>query len=110
MENLLRTLKKYGVFDNEEQKVGGIAQKAIDQGFDILSEPQKRVLAPFTEMACTGSTDPGGYHNNCAKILRDTDLVDAIESSDDGLDGIQCEDCRSEDYDYQEQWARIERE
>ncbi|MCD9507943.1 hypothetical protein [Photobacterium phosphoreum] len=110
MEQLLRTLKDYGAFDNEEQKVSGIAQLAIDNGFDNLSKLQQKVLAPFIEMACTGSTNPGGHHNNCDNIISGTDLVDAIELSDDGLDGIQCDNCRSDDGYYQHQQDRLDKE
>lgn len=110
METLLRTLKEHDAFCNEDQKVGGIAQLAIDNGFDTLSPAQKKVLSPFIEMKCSGSTDPGGYHNGCENILCGGNLVEAIELSEDGLDGIQCDDCRSDDGFYQHQWERMEKE
>lgn len=110
MEKLLGILKAHDAFTDEDQKVGGIAQRAIDYGFDTLSEAQKDVLEPFLEMECSGSTDPGGYHNGCEKMISGDDLVEAIELSEDGLEGIQCEDCRADDSYYQHQWERIEKE
>lgn len=110
MENLIRTLIEHSAFDNEESKVNGIAQLAVDKGYDSLSILQKRVLTPFLTKQCTGSTDPGGYHNNCQQTLSGSDLIEAIELSDDGLNGIQCENCRSDDDYYQHQWEQIERE
>ncbi|EJX1285179.1 hypothetical protein ACT0HP_003563 [Vibrio parahaemolyticus] len=110
MEALLRTLQEHGAFDNQAQMVGGIAQRAIDNGFDSLSEAQKQVLEPFIEMNCTGVTDPGGHHNGCDKLIPSEDLAQAIELSEDGIEGVQCEDCRDEAGFYQHQWERIERE
>lgn len=110
MEHLLRTLQQHDAFDGQDQKVGGIAQLAIDNGYDTLSIAQQRVLAPFIEMNCTGVTDPGGHHNECNQVISSEDLAQAIELSEDGMDGVQCEDCRNEAGYYQHQWERIERE
>ena len=110
MENVLRVLVDHGAFDNEESKVSGIAQLAIDRGYESLSVLQKRVLEPFLTMSCTGTTDPGGHHNDCEQTLSGEDLIDAIELSDDGLEGMKCDSCRSDDDFYQHQWERIEQE
>lgn len=110
MERLLRTLQEHGAFDDQDQMVGGIAQRAIDNGYDTLSVAQQRVLAPFIEMDCTGVTDPGGNHNGCNQVISSEDLAQAIELSEDGIGGVQCEDCRDEAGFHQYQWERIERE
>ncbi|WP_160295400.1 hypothetical protein [Photobacterium angustum] len=42
-EKVLEALLERDAFDNEEQKVGGIAKLAIDKGFDSLSHAQRNV-------------------------------------------------------------------
>ena len=65
-EQILNYLLEHGVLDNEEQKVTGIAQLAVDNGFISLTAKQKAVIAPWLSANCSGSTDPGGYHNGCS--------------------------------------------
>ena len=110
METLLKTLMEHDAFHSAQPKVSGIAQRGIDFGFDSLSDAQKRVLSPYTTMTCTGSVDPGGHHNKCDVQLSGQDLTDAIELSDDGLDGVQCESCRADDDYYEYQWNKIKDE
>ncbi|KPL99504.1 hypothetical protein [Vibrio splendidus] len=105
-EKLLAALLERGVFDNEEQKVGGIAQLAIDTSFDSLSHAQKYVLSPWLSQHCTGSTDPGGYHNDCSAELDGDDLLEAIELADD-VECLQCDSCRNEDSNYAHQYEKL---
>ncbi|MEN3753737.1 hypothetical protein ABC733_17180 [Mangrovibacter sp. SLW1] len=46
-EQILAEQLGNGTFDNEDQMVSGIAQRAIDNGWDNLSDRQKAVLQPF---------------------------------------------------------------
>ena len=108
MEQLLVTLIKFDAFCNAGSMVEGIAKRAIDEGYETLSVKQKAVLTPFLSKMCSGSTDPGGYHNGCEKMLSDGDLVEAYELSEGGE--LQCEDCRSEDASYEHEWEKFSRD
>ncbi|MCG9691316.1 hypothetical protein L1D55_06020 [Vibrio sp. Isolate22] len=105
-EKVLEALLERGAFDNEEQKVGGIAQLAIDTSFDRLSDARKHVLLPWLSQHCSGSTDPGGYHNNCSTELEGNELLEAIELADD-IECLQCESCRSDDSYYSHQYSKL---
>lgn len=105
-EKVLEALLERDAFDNEEQKVGGIAKLAIDKGFDSLSHAQRHVLSPWLSQHCTGSTDPGGHHNDCSAELDGGDLLEAIELADD-IECLQCESCRSDDSYYSHQYSKL---
>ena len=105
-EKLLAALLERGVFDNEEQKVSGIAKLAIEKSFDSLSHAQKYVLSPWLSQHCTGSTDPGGHHNGCCVELDGDELLEAIELADD-IECLQCDSCRNEDSDYAHQYEKL---
>ncbi|MGE8294509.1 MAG: hypothetical protein ACN6PH_03085 [Pseudomonas sp.] len=108
-EKVLEALLKNGTMDEEEQKVRGIAQLAVDRGFDALSAAQQRVLEPFLSTPCSGVEDPGGYHNECPRDLEGEDLVEAIEQSV-FYGSVLCENCRDETDRYANEWARIQAE
>lgn len=95
IESILSHQLEQDVFADQDQKVAGIAQAAIDKGFDTLSELQKKVLAPFLTQPCSGHTDPGDHHNNCEATLEGQALLDAYEEADDP-ESLQCEHCRTE--------------
>ncbi|WP_345874551.1 hypothetical protein [Shewanella algae] len=101
-ERILGKLIELGRFDNEEQKVSGIAQHAIDKGYDSLSGAQKRVLAPFLTQLCEGVRDPGGYHNDCQTPLSNNDYLEALKESA-WRHATLCEKCRYEADDYEQQ-------
>jgi hypothetical protein len=95
IKRILAKQLEMGVFANEEQKVSGIAQLALDKGFDNLSELQKRVLQPFLTQPCSGHINPGGHHNECEATLESEELLEAYEEADDP-EFLQCERCRTE--------------
>lgn len=68
------------VFANEDQKVSGIAQRAVDHGYDALSPVQKHVLSPFMSHGCDGVENPGGHHNDCENLLTGSELESAYEN------------------------------
>lgn len=105
-EQILNHLLEHGILDNEEQKVSGIAQLAVDEGFTSLSHAQKAVVTPWLSANCSGSTDPGGYHNGCSVELSGDELVEALELADD-YESIQCESCRNADSGYAEQYSKF---
>jgi len=105
LEKLLET----GSLDNEDAKVRGIAQLAVDKGFDHLSEPQKKVLRPHLTKSCEGVTDPGGYHNDCQAELEGNELAAALESQA-YYGSLLCEKCIDESEQYAREWERIDRE
>lgn len=82
-------------FHNEDGKVKGIAQRAVDQGWDNLSAAQKGVLKPFLSKDCEGVTDPGGYHNDCQVVLTDAELRDAYADYYQH-EALLCQNCRDE--------------
>lgn len=96
-------------FHAEEQKVSGIAQRAIDHGYASLSPAQQAVIAPFLSVRCEGATDPGDHHNGCEVTLDGETLLEALES-EMHYEAIVCERCRSEYDHYQHQWGKIQAE
>lgn len=107
--NVLEKLLKTGSLDDEDGKVRGIAQLAVDKGFDHLSEPQKNVLRPHLTKACDGVTDPGGYHNDCQTVLESDELATALENQA-YYGSLLCEKCIDEAEQYAREWERIDRE
>lgn len=105
-QEVLKALLKYGCLDNEEQKVKGIAQLAVDQGYEHLSPLQRNVVVPFLTRNCEGVTNPGGHHNDCHVVLEGEALVAAL----DYHDGVLCEDCINENEQYAREWERIQAE
>ncbi|NWA04822.1 hypothetical protein [Pseudomonas gingeri] len=108
-DNVLSKLLEYGHLDRESDTVRGIAQRALDEGYNTLSERQKNVLAPFLTRECEGVTDPGGHHNNCSTELEGNALVEALDSESYG-DGFICESCRDESSFYDHQLDRLKDE
>ncbi|MEI9598040.1 hypothetical protein V5030_02130 [Moellerella wisconsensis] len=108
-ERILNYQITHGIFDGEEHMVRGIAQRAVDNGFASLSSSQQSVIEPFLTQSCSGVTDPGGYHNECEKILMGEELLEAYELCDDS-ESLECESCRSDSSFYTHQRDRLERE
>ncbi|WP_313098709.1 hypothetical protein [Atlantibacter hermannii] len=108
-ESLLSTLIKYDRFHGANPMVPGIAQLAIDKGYDHLSAKQKAVLEPFLTQACDGVTDPGDHHNNCQHVLEGDDLESAIEN-DMHYGGLLCPSCVDEDEEYRRRWEKLQDE
>ena len=102
-ESILRRQIDGGVFENEAQMVGGLAQRAVDDGYDTLSAGQKRVLEPFLTQPCAGHTDPGGHYNDCEQVLTGAELLEAYEQSDD-VESLECANCRSQAEAEQRTW------
>lgn len=107
-EDILSHQLEVDVFHAEDSKVSGIAQRAVDFGYDSLSPAQKKVLEPFLSKRCSGYTDPAD-HNECHVILQGEALLEAYEDAEDS-EYLQCEACRAErDYlDYREEKIRNE--
>ncbi|EGT4275776.1 MULTISPECIES: hypothetical protein [Cronobacter] len=105
-ETLLGVMKDHGVFENEENKVSGLAQRAIDNGYDSLSPLQKRVLEPFMSHVCDGAEDPGGNHNECTNVLTGEKLEQAYENYS-YYDALLCEQCIDDIEEWRRQWERI---
>ncbi|MCD1645754.1 hypothetical protein [Marinobacter adhaerens] len=108
-QKVLKALLNTGSLDNEEQKVQGIAQLAVDKGFDHLSNAQRGVIAPWLTRVCDGVTNPGGHHNNCHTLLEGESLASAIES-EAYYGGVLCESCVDESEQYSREWDRIQAE
>lgn len=107
--DILKALIAQDHFRNKDGIVDGIARRAIDKGYDSLSEKQQDVLRPFLNMDCPGVTDPGENHNNCQRKLDGADLLSAIDISY-YYGEILCERCRDESDGYAAHWARIQAE
>lgn len=108
-QEVLTILIKNGGLDDEDQKVRGIAQLAVDKGYNHLTGLQKKVVEPFLSRSCDGVEDPGGYHNNCQVTLEGSDLVKALRN-ESYYDGVLCESCAGESDQYSNEWARIQAE
>ena len=109
-ERIFQTQLEKEVFDSAEIDFAkGLAQLAVDNGFDSLTQKQKNVLTPYLSVNCSGITDPGGHRNNCSVILEGQELLNAYELSDDS-GSLMCESCRDEQSYYGHEWERISQE
>ncbi|WP_017445868.1 hypothetical protein [Gayadomonas joobiniege] len=109
-EKILDYQVTHGVFDNSTfAGTEGIAKRAIAEGFDALSEKQKAVLEPYLSITCSGITDPGGHHNDCAAVLEGESLLDAYHRCEDP-EYLICDSCDDEEGYYAHQWDRISQE
>ena len=108
-QKVLDILLKNGSLDEEDQKVRGIAQLAVDNGYDHLSALQRKVVQPFLSRPCDGVENPGGYHNECTVTLEGKALVEAL-SNEAYYDAALCQDCVNEAEQYANEWARIQAE
>ncbi|MEJ5861665.1 hypothetical protein [Pseudomonas farsensis] len=107
--DVLRKLLEVGYLDDEDAKVRGIARRAIAEGFDTLTEPQKNVLHPWLTRQCDGHTDPAGEIHACQVVLEGKALASAIEN--EGYYGRgMCESCIDEVEEYERQWDRMNRD
>lgn len=108
-EKVLAKLLEYGWLEQEDQKVEGIAKRAISHGYSSLTEPQKKVLSSWLVRQCDGVSDPAGDHNNCQVLLEGEALADALEQESYG-DGALCESCLDESNEYERQWEQMNRD
>ena len=108
-QQVLEVLIKNVSLDDEDQKVRGIAQLAVDKGYEQLSALQQKVVQPFLSRPCDGVENPGGYHNECAVTLEGKALVEAL-NNEAYYDAALCEDCVNEAEQYASEWARIQAE
>lgn len=108
-QKVLRALLNNGSLDNEEQKVRGVAQLAVDKGYQHLSGAQKTLVTPWLIRACDGVTNPGGHHNNCQALLEGETLGSALET-EAYYGGVICESCINESAQYEREWERIQAE
>lgn len=92
--------------DAEVDFTKGLAQRAVDHGYDSLSDKQKLILEPYLSICCSGVTDPGGNHNHCEVLLQKEALLEACQWSNDG-ESLMCEKCRDEQSLYEHQWQKI---
>lgn len=107
--DVLRQRLSNGSLDEFDTMVKGIAQLAVDQGFDNLTARQQAVLGPHLTQKCAGVTDPGGHHNDCNVVLEGKKLAAALEQ--EGYYGsVLCEDCINESEQYNREWERIQAE
>ncbi|PNG29064.1 hypothetical protein A1395_28675 [Pseudomonas protegens] len=104
--DVLVELLKVDALHDETDIVKGIAQRAVDYGFETLSARQQGVINHLLSKECGGVTDPGGYHNNCQAVLTDQDLVNATTNSGYFGDWL-CEDCRNESDGYDRERERF---
>jgi hypothetical protein len=108
-QQVIEKLIEHGILEDEEQRVRGIAQLALDQGYDKLSPLQQGVLKPFLSQACDGVENPGGHHNDCPVVLDGRQLAEAL-SQQAYYGSLLCQDCVSEKEQYANEWARIQAE
>lgn len=97
-EEILSEQLKADEFHNEDSKVSGIAQLAVDRGWNTLSPAQKSVLRPFLTKPCEGVCDPAGEHNGCEAVLTEAELKDAYEELYQ-YDSLLCQSCQDESND-----------
>lgn len=92
IEKILSHQLEHDVFHNLDDKVKGIAQRAVDQGYNSLTPKQKAVINPQLTKHCSGYTAPGGDNNECHRELSGEQLLNAYEQCDD-TESLQCESC-----------------
>jgi len=108
-QRILAVLLEHGSLESEDQKVRGIAQRAIDEGYENLSILQQGVLKPFITRKCEGVENPGGHHNNCENILEGPEFVQAL-TNEAYYDAVLCESCVDEREQYSREWEKIQAE
>ena len=97
--NVLAELFRVDALHEESGIVVGIAQRAVDNGFEALTPKQQAVIEHLLSKGCSGVTDPGGHFDDCQATLEGQDLVDATINS--GFYGEWlCEDCRNKSDGY----------
>ncbi|MEG6149733.1 hypothetical protein UXN82_04355 [Enterobacter hormaechei] len=109
IESLLEKMLECDAFHHADSMVSGIAQAAIDKGFNNLSVKQQKVLEPFLTHKCAGTRDPGGYHNGCEKQMSGSELEEAYEQQG-YYDDLLCQDCREESDGYEIERERFMRD
>ncbi|PJG58837.1 hypothetical protein [Aeromonas cavernicola] len=109
IERILNIQLKMDVYANEDRKVAGIAQSAIENDFASLTALQQAVLQSFLTQQCSGVTDPGDHHNGCEVPLEGNDLLEAYTFCDDP-EVLLCPSCRQEEHDYAEEKAELDAE
>ncbi|EOI3433660.1 hypothetical protein ACMSW4_003869 [Cronobacter sakazakii] len=108
-ESLLDAMLQHDRFHNQNTMVTGIAQRAVDHGYDSLSAKQKAVLEPFLTEKCDGVINPGGHHNDCHALLEGDELESAVEN-EMYYGGLLCPSCVDEKERYRAEWEKIQRE
>lgn len=109
-EKIFESQLEKGVFDAPGVDfAGGLAQLAIDKGYNSLSQKQKAILEPYLSVRCSGVTDPGGHHNGCDALLEGEDLLEAYQLCDDS-ESLICGSCRDDQGYYEHQWQKISEE
>lgn len=93
IEDILTLHLRNDEFHGHDDMCAGIAQLAVDRGYDTLTNAQQRVLSPFLSTHCSGYSDPATHHP-CNALLEGESLLAAYENSD--FDSLQCESCRGE--------------
>ncbi|KWS11027.1 hypothetical protein AL064_12540 [Pseudomonas syringae pv. syringae] len=106
---VLKQLLQNDHLHNEDAKVSGIAQLAVDKGFDSLSALQQSVIARLLTKKCEGVTNPGGHHNECHVILEGQEFATALEQ-ERYYESVLCENCINETEQYSREWERLESE
>jgi hypothetical protein len=95
--------------DKQPNFIQGLAQRALDNGYSSLSEPQQNILRPHLSQSCDGVTDPGGYHNECTTTLEGEELVNAYEE-EAYRDALLCQNCIDESQGHDDHWERFSRD
>ncbi|WP_345882398.1 hypothetical protein [Shewanella algae] len=93
IEDILTIQLRNDEFYEHDNRCAGIAQLAVDRGYNTLTDAQQRVLSPFLSKHCSGYSDPA-THYPCDAVLEGESLLAAYENSD--FDSLQCESCRAE--------------
>ncbi len=95
--------------DKSPDFIAGLAQKAVDDGYETLSDAQQRILEPHLSQPCDGVTDPGGYHNECDAVLEGAELENAYEQ-ESYREALLCNNCIDEAEEYEAHWERFSRD
>jgi len=94
-EEILAEQLKCDEYHNEEAKVSGIAQLAVDKGWSNLTPAQQNILRPFLSKRCEGVRDPAGVHNDCKVVLTEGQLSNAYDEYFQ-YDALLCLHCQDE--------------
>lgn len=105
-KDILKILLERDIVDDRQGPVRGIAQLAVDKGYETLSAKQKGVLRPYLSTTCSGMVGPSGTHNECRTVLEGNELLEAYGLSDEPL----CESCMGEQAYFQHKWDQIREE
>jgi|SRR5690625_411980 len=108
-QSIIEQLYNQDFINDEPDIVRGIAQAAIDRGYDNLSDKQKNIIKHLFQQKCQGVADPSGFVNNCQSTLTEEELDNALNLAF-SYSGLLCRSCIDEAEGYRRHWDKLSKQ